>query len=90
MPLIFGDDRLDLGQFPDLISPWFRVVTPQSFAKAFRERRTYGPYLRRLLAIQADAGRTAREMMICRSVVGRVKAPTFRKRLNALLGEGKG
>ena len=65
-------------------------LSPLSFARAFRERRTYGPYLRRLLAFQADAGRPAREMMICRSVVGRVKAPTFRKRLAELVGEGKG
>lgn len=66
------------------------TLTPLSFARALRERRTYGPYLRRLLAIQAEAGRTARELMICRSVVGRVRAPTFRKRLNELVGEGKG
>ncbi len=65
-------------------------LSPLSFARAFRERRTYGPYLRRLLALQTDAGRPAREMMICRSVVGRVKAPTFRKRLAELVGEGKG
>ncbi|MGQ0566226.1 MAG: phosphoadenosine phosphosulfate reductase [Gemmobacter sp.] len=65
-------------------------LTPLSFAQAFRTRRTYGPYLRRVLAIQAEAGRTARELMICRSVVGRVKAPTFRKRLGELMGEGKG
>jgi hypothetical protein len=66
------------------------TLTPLSFATAYRERRTYGPYLRRILALQADAGRPAREMMVCRSVVGRVKAPTFRKRLAELTGEGKG
>ena len=66
------------------------TLTRLSFARAFRERRNYGPYLRRLLAIQTDAGRTARELMICRSVVGRVRAPTFRKRLNELTGEVKG
>ncbi len=63
------------------------ALTPLSFAQGFRERRNYGPYLRRLLALQADAGRTAREMMICRSVVGRVRAPTFRKRLAELTGD---
>lgn len=65
------------------------TLTPLSFARHFRIRRTYGPYLRRMLAIQADAGRTKREIMVCRSVVGRVKAPTFRKRLHELTGEGK-
>ena len=62
-------------------------LTTLSFAQALRTRRNYGPYLRRMLALQADAGRTAREMMICRSVVGRVKAPTFRKRLAELTAE---
>jgi hypothetical protein len=65
------------------------TLTSLSFARALRIRREYGPYLRRMLAIQTDAGRTKREMMICRSVVGRVKAPTFRKRLAELMDEGK-
>ena len=62
-------------------------LTVTSFARALRVRRNYGPYLRRILAENAEAGQTAREAMICRSVVGRVKAPAFRKRLSEIEGQ---
>jgi hypothetical protein len=34
MLLIFGDKRLDLGEFPDLMTPWLRIAPPQPFAAA--------------------------------------------------------
>lgn len=54
------------------------------FARALRERRRYGAYLRQLLRIANESGHPAREAMICRSVVSRLGAPMFRRRLAEL------
>ncbi|QYK42993.1 MAG: phosphoadenosine phosphosulfate reductase [Paracoccaceae bacterium] len=59
------------------------------FARALRMRRNYGPYLKRMLQISADTGHTAREIGVCRSVVARVRAPAFRKRLTELTGSDR-
>lgn len=56
-----------------------------SFAKLWRARRNFGPYLRTILDKAEAAGRTKREMMICRSVATRLQAPRFKKRLADLL-----
>ncbi len=61
-------------------------LTPASFARAIRGRRSYGAYLHGMLALQRDAGRPRREAMVCRSVVARLRAPAFRKRLAELTG----
>lgn len=58
-----------------------------AFARALRARRDHGAYLRRLLLLAQADGRTAREIRICRSVVGRMRAPMFRRRLAELMGE---
>lgn len=54
------------------------------FATAWRARRSYGPYLRAILNKAALAKRPRLEVMICRSVTGRLRAPGFARRLAAL------
>jgi hypothetical protein len=60
-------------------------LTPLYFAKLWRARRNFGPYLRALLAKTEAAGRTRLEKMVCQNVVTRLKAPRFRKRLTDIL-----
>jgi hypothetical protein len=59
-------------------------LTTAIFATAWRARRQFGPYLKTLLATVDAAGNPVRAARICRSVVGRFKAPLFRKRLAEL------
>lgn len=59
-------------------------LTRAVFARALRERRRYGAYLRQILRIAAETGHPRREAMICRSVVARLGAPLFRRRLAEL------
>lgn len=56
-----------------------------SFARLWRARRNFGPYLRTLLDKTAAEGRTKLEIMVCRSVATRLQAPRFKKRLADLL-----
>jgi hypothetical protein len=56
-----------------------------SFAKLWRARRHFGPYLRLMLARTEAAGRPKLELMVCRSVNARLQAPRFRKRMADLL-----
>lgn len=75
-----------MGRLDDLVAAAVAGrLTPLRFAQLLRTRRDYAPYLRRLLNLNAHAGRTAREAMICRSVVRRLNAPTFRDRLAEIL-----
>lgn len=80
-------DRLDwalghMGLLDDLIvAATEDRLTPAYWARVWRRRRDFGPYLRAILQNRADAGRTAHEAMICRSVKRRLNAPRFRKRL---------
>jgi hypothetical protein len=60
------------------------TLTPRSFAKLWRARRNYLPYLKTILDIAERGGHTRRERMICTSVVSRVRAPRFVKRLARL------
>jgi hypothetical protein len=60
------------------------ALTPALFASLLRARRNYGPYLRRLLNINANAGDIWREALVCRSVGRRLRAPAFLKRLAEL------
>lgn len=64
-----------------------KTLTPVSFAKLWRMRRNFGPYLRMILARAGETGRRQHELMICRSVTARLQAPRFRKRLADLLAE---
>jgi hypothetical protein len=59
-------------------------LTALSFAKLWRIRRNYLPYLKSLLAIAEREGRKGHERMICNSVVQRIRAPRFVKRLARL------
>ena len=45
MLLILGHQRLDLRQLPDLMTPWFRIVTLESFATARANARTQRNHL---------------------------------------------
>lgn len=63
------------------------ILTPSLFARAIRNRRRFNPYLRHMLSLAQQAGKPARETMICRSVTARLRAPAFRRRLAELTGE---
>lgn len=62
-------------------------MTKTDFARIWRARRNFGPYLRGLLAQVGAAGKTKREKWLCTGVVERLNAPTFRKRLNEILAD---
>nr|WP_223163072.1 phosphoadenosine phosphosulfate reductase [Roseivivax sediminis] len=55
-----------------------------SFARLARARRDYGTYLRRLLTRLEAEERHGLIKMLCRNVTGRMRAPRFRRRLQAL------
>jgi pimeloyl-ACP methyl ester carboxylesterase len=78
--------ELSLGQMqilPQLIEAACEGrMTAALFYSLLRERRQFGPYLRNMLAL--NDGRPRREAMICRSVVNRLDARRFRKRLAEL------
>jgi hypothetical protein len=59
-------------------------LTPRVFAQAIRARRSYGTYLHAMMQRQRSAGHPLREAMVCRSVIARLRAPAFRKRLMEL------
>lgn len=61
------------------------TLTRKSFARLWRGRRNFGPYLRVLLTQAQVAGRTGLEKMICQNVTARLNAPRFRKRLADIL-----
>lgn len=63
------------------------ILTPSLFARAIRNRRRFNPYLRHMLSLAQQAGKPARETMICRSVTAHLRAPAFRRRLAELTGE---
>lgn len=58
-----------------------------SFARLWRARRNFGPYLRQLLSELEAANRTGLQIKLCRGVTNRLNAPRFRKRLTDLLAE---
>lgn len=51
-----------------------------SFARMIRLRRSYGPYLKRLLERLESEGRLRRALGLCRSVNQRLGAPRFRRK----------
>ncbi|WP_246831328.1 phosphoadenosine phosphosulfate reductase [Pseudotabrizicola formosa] len=61
------------------------TLTRNRFARLWRGRRNFGPYLRVLLMQAQTAGRTELEKMICKNVTARLNAPRFRKRLADIL-----
>ena len=59
-------------------------LTALSYAKLWRARRDYVPYLKAVLDRAEQTNRIGHERMICNSVVERVRAPRFVKRLARL------
>lgn len=64
-------------------------LTAASFARAWRGRRNYANYLKGMLAEAGASGREQHELMICRSVTKRLRAPRFARRLAELTAAGK-
>jgi hypothetical protein len=60
------------------------ALTATIFAKMWRIRRNFGPYLKGILTVNEGAGKTRRAIAICRSVVARLNANRFRRRLAEL------
>ncbi|WP_050528188.1 hypothetical protein [Pseudorhodobacter aquimaris] len=90
---LLGDDvatnLAEMGILPKLIkSACDGRLTPHYFNQLWRERRNYGPYLRRILRACTLAKQPGREAMICRSVTQRLRAPVFRKHLEKLEKNG--
>lgn len=79
---------INLGILPDLIEAAMKgKLGVEDFAKLWRARRDYAPYLRAILARAEAAGRIRHEKMICRSVTKRLSAPRFAKRLTKLMAD---
>jgi hypothetical protein len=64
-------------------------LTPASFARHWRSRRSYAAYLKGILAAAGAASRPEWEKRICRSVTRRMKAPKFAARLAELTGANR-
>ena len=62
------------------------TLDTRTFAELLRARRHYPPYLRKLLARLDAADREALSAMLCRSVIARMNAPRFRRRLAQIEG----
>ncbi len=62
------------------------TLTAAGFARHWRSRRSYGFYLKTILAQAAAKKRPELEKRICRSVTRRMKAPKFAARLAELTG----
>lgn len=56
----------------------------ESFARLYRARRDYRPYLRFLLSILERDGRDELAIQLCGNVTDRMNAPLFRQRLKTL------
>lgn len=73
------------GAFPEIIAALLDDrLTPAVFARIWRLRRNYAPYLRTILRKADLAQRPRHALMICRSVSNRLGAPRFRRRMQEL------
>jgi hypothetical protein len=81
-------DLLEMGNWSDLLlAASAGELTTQTFAKIFRARREYRPYLRNLLdALEAD-GREPLVEKLCTNVTSRMRARRFASRLNKIREE---
>lgn len=82
----FGDSvetAIELtGIFPELATRALDgTLTPATFARIWRIRRRFGPYLRGMLRKAELAQRPRLALMVCRSVVNRTGGPRFRRRM---------
>lgn len=77
-----------MGALPSLIEAAMEGrLTPALFAREWRKRRSFSPYLKALLERAETSRRRAHAIAICRSVTRRLKAPHFARRLAKLTGE---
>lgn len=60
------------------------LLTPQLFSRLLRERRDNSAYLRGLMARLDSLDRPYLQVLLCRNVVSRMRAPRFRRRLQGL------
>jgi hypothetical protein len=73
------------GLMPDLLQLAMKGnLTVGNFARMWRIRRNFGPYLKGLLAAVEEAGETGRAIAVCQSVATRLNAPRFKRRLAEL------
>lgn len=79
----------EMGVLPKLVkAACDGKLTAKFYNHLWRERRSFGNYLRWILRACADAGHPKREAMICRSVTNRLRAPGFRNHLEKLEKSG--
>lgn len=77
-----------MGILPTLIEAAMEGrLTPALFAREWRKRRAFSPYLKALLDKAETARRRGLAIAICRSATRRLKAPHFARRLAKLTGE---
>lgn len=57
-------------------------LTAMDFHRLFRERRNYLPYLRQFLTVIEEEERPLLTGIMCRSVLGRMNTPRFRRQLS--------
>lgn len=62
------------------------TLTHSAFAKLWRKRRDFSPYLKALLERAENGHRKSHAIAICRSVTSRLRAPHFARRLAKLTG----
>ncbi|TMM54896.1 phosphoadenosine phosphosulfate reductase [Sulfitobacter sabulilitoris] len=79
-------DLMDMDILFDLISEaGDGTLDAQGFARLYRARRTYPPYLRSVMAVLDRQGRAALLEALCVNVTTRMNAPRFARRLKSLL-----
>lgn len=79
----------EMGILPKLVkAACDGTLSAKNYNKLWRQRRSFGNYLRWILRACADAGHPKREAMVCRSVINRLRAPGFRKHLDRLKQSG--
>lgn len=77
-----------MGVLPTLIEAAMDgKLTSAVFAREWRKRRVFSPYLKALLEKAENARRRELAIRICRSVTSRLKSPHFSRRLAKLTGE---
>jgi hypothetical protein len=63
------------------------TLTPAEWYRMWRARRSFGPWLRNMLARLGQGDSRVREAVFCRAVTTRLNAPRFRRRLADLTAE---
>ncbi len=88
MPFLAGRTEWaisQMGLMPGLLQQAMKgTLTRATWAQMWRARRSFGPYLKGILAATEDAGKQRRAMAVCSSVNKRLNAPRFRRRLGEL------